>query len=811
MNPQRHQQANAIFLAACDLDPAAIPAFVRERCGEDAALEQQVYAMLAADAQDDGFLEGGTATAEPGVPDRIGGERGYRLLKRLGAGGMGEVWLAERADGEFRQRVAIKLLQAGQRLSREALRRFRAERQILAAFNHPHIARLLDGGTLPGGAPYLVMEYIDGEAIDAWCARHALAARARVALFLKVCDAVQAAHQALIVHRDLKPSNILVGVDGQPKLLDFGIAKVLNAELFAHSLVQTRTGVAPMTLAYASPEQVRGEAVGTASDVYSLAVVLYELLTGVLPYRTPTADPVSMARAVCEQPPDAPSRQAASARSDRGAAGMHVELRGDLDAILLKALRKEPAERYRSVEQLAGDLQRWLSGLPVQARRGSRAYAARKFIGRHRWAVIAATLALGATFAFIVALQAQLRRVEVERDKAEAMTGFMVSVFDRTDPETDSAIAALDPATITMRQVIDENAPRVERELGAQPEAQARLLAVIARIYSGLDLQAQSLHYGELALRRLEETGQVPSAASVDARLYLMTPLYYAGRLDEAMAQGQQAVAEARSLEPDGGFHTARALHSRATMHRLQGDLDRDEADAIAAVDMMKRVRPGSAYVSVAMKEVAQVASLRGDHARCEAVSREAMDGWPARLGRAHVYFVSILQLHAGCLHALGQHAAAEAEVREALAVFERTRGAHSPSAARARLQLGRMLNQRGAWAQAEAPLRAALATFEAALGAGHLDTAATTVALAEARCGQGATDEALPMFERAIAALQSQATTLAAARLRLGICLAASDPVRAASELDAAIAWLDAHAPMHPDRVRAEEIRKSL
>jgi serine/threonine protein kinase len=330
----------------------------------------------------------------------------YRILREIGAGGMGVVYLSERQD-TYQKRVAIKVVRAGM-ASDEVVRRFRNERQILADLDHPSIGRLLDGGTTTGGSPYLVMEYIDGEPITDYCDNRCLSIADRLRLFQTVCAAVHHAHQHLVIHRDLKPANILITRDGTPKLLDFGIAKLLGPDNGDTAL--TRIGTAPMTPGYASPEQARGELVSTASDTYSLGVLLYELLCGQRPYSLPpNARPSDIERAICNTIPSSPSTRASSSAPEvstrRGTSPQRLKraLAGDLDTIVLMAMRKEPDRRYASVAQLADDVRRHLEGLPVAARRDTFSYRLTKSVARNRVVYRQAALLLVVIFFFIAA------------------------------------------------------------------------------------------------------------------------------------------------------------------------------------------------------------------------------------------------------------------------------------------------------------------------------------------------------------------------------------------------------------------------
>lgn len=413
--PQDWQRVNELFQAALERDLPGQAAFLDEACAGEAAVREQVERLLAAHRRAGGFLEG---SAVPELAALLSQEDGrdigrqfgaYKVVRELGEGGMGAVYLAERADESYSKQVAIKLIKPG--MDTEAvLRHFRNERQILASFEHPNIARLLDGGTTDDGSPYFVMEYIEGRPIDAYCDEHALTVAERLRLFHLAGAAVSYAHQRLVVHRDIKPSNILVGADGVPKLLDFGIAKILNPDLAPASL-PTATGLRLMTPEYASPEQVQGLPATTLTDVYSLGVVLYELLSGRPPYSFKSRSPLDIAEAICGTEPERPSTVAP--------AGVRRLLRGDLDNVVLMALRKEPARRYRSVEHLCEDLRRHTVGLPVSARQDTLGYRTGKFVRRNRLAVAAAALLATSLAGGVVATAREAQRARVQQERAE--------------------------------------------------------------------------------------------------------------------------------------------------------------------------------------------------------------------------------------------------------------------------------------------------------------------------------------------------------------------------------------------------------
>src|SRR5215475_7110510 len=440
MKPERWRQIESLYYTALDCDAARRAAFFDEACAGDEELRREVESLLAAHEPAEGFLAtpalkiATEQIAEEQARSIVGRQLGhYRLLSQLGAGGMGEVYLAARADDQYRKQVAIKLVKRGMDTD-NILRRFRHERQILAALDHPNISRLLDGGVSEDGLPYFVMEYIAGSPITEYCDSHQLSTEARLELFRQVCAAVHYAHQNLVVHRDLKPGNILVTEEGAPRLLDFGIAKVFNPELAYPTLDLTAPETRLITPEYASPEQVRGEPITTASDIYSLGVVLYELLTGHHPYSARNLPPSEIIRIVCEKEPEKPSDsiadyglQVADSKSrwplvSRFKTRMRFltrnpqSLRGDVDNIVLMALRKEPQRRYGSVMQFSEDLRRHLEGLPVIARKDTLGYRSAKYLQRHKAGVAAAAVIVALVIGFIVSLAVKSARVTRERD-----------------------------------------------------------------------------------------------------------------------------------------------------------------------------------------------------------------------------------------------------------------------------------------------------------------------------------------------------------------------------------------------------------
>ena len=383
---------------------------------------------------------------------------------------------AVRDDDQFRKRVALKMIKPG-RETGLVLRRFRYEREILAGLDHPHIAALYDGGVTDDGHPYFAMEYVEGEPIDRFCARRALSVGQRLALFGSVCAAVQYAHRNLVVHRDLKPSNILVTAEGTVKLLDFGIAKLLGENAEGERTGFTEAGFQPMTADYASPEQVRGEPITTASDVYSLGVVLFELLAGRRPYRLDGLPAAEMLRIVAEVEPARPSTVAASPRDASAIAG-------ELDNIVHMALRKEPGRRYSSVEQFGEDLRRFRAGLPVIAQRATAGYRFRKFVARHRAGAVALALVIPTLVGGVVATVWQARVAQGERDRAEEVNAFLRDMLRSVAPTERGR-------EVTVAQVLADAAGRVER-LASRPELEEELRTTIGTTYLSLGLSDEA-------------------------------------------------------------------------------------------------------------------------------------------------------------------------------------------------------------------------------------------------------------------------------------------------------------------------------
>ena len=507
MTPQRWAQIRQIFDDALEKPQRERGAYLGTACAGDGELRREVESLLASHDESKEFLATPAADLNqvmlgmessgtiPRVP-RVGP---YLLEKRIGSGGMGSVWLAFRSDQEFEKKVAVKMVRRGMD-SAEILRRFRMERQLLAGLDHPNIARLIDGGSTPEGLPYLVMEYVEGTRIDQFCERHKSTISERLTMFRSVCAAVQYAHSNLVVHRDIKAGNILVTKDGTPKLLDFGIAKLIPTEFSPEAAAETRPELRPMTLEYASPEQVRGESITTASDVYSLGVLLYKLLTNKFPFSGPdTQSRMGMQQAICEKEPPRPSSVILSdAHSavpeptqkfeitleetrEKARRRLKRKLSGDLDMISLKALRKEPARRYLSAEQFSEDVRRYLEGRPVRARGDTLGYRTLKFVQRNAAGVSAMTAVLALFLAGTVWLAVTARRTEAQlksaRDRELALAPDLIRAYDRLgEPRRAVETARAFLTTHPERADVRRDLGLAEIKLGDQEPGEAEAL-----------------------------------------------------------------------------------------------------------------------------------------------------------------------------------------------------------------------------------------------------------------------------------------------------------------------------------------------
>lgn len=604
MTPSRWAEVRRVFEALWDVPRERLATRLGELCRDDSDLRREVERLLWADRRATGFL-GRPGRDAPAPPDDalLGRHVGpYRLLEVLGRGGMSTVYLAERDDGEYRQRVALKRIHP-RAMSREALARFRRERQLLAGLEHPHIARFLGGGTSEDGWPYLVMERVEGLPLDVYCDRHRLSVDDRLDLFLQLLDAVRYAHSNLLVHRDLKPENVLVRHDGVVKLLDFGIAKLLEPRL---AVGLTRTGTVPMTPAYASPEQVRGAPITTGSDVYSLGVLLYELLSGRRPYGRGDVSERQLEDAILYAEPRPLSDAVRRNGKDGGttATDLTRRLRGDLDVIVATALKKDPGERYASVEQLAEDLRRHRESRPIRARPATLRYRAFRFIQRHRIGVAAVLFLTFLLTGFVTALSFQAERVRNERERAEQVSQFLIELFSVSDPDVAPGGEA------TARELLTRGTRRLVDDL-EDPLARADVLETLGRVHLrlGMSTEAEPLFRRSLALRRMELGADHPDTAA--GLHHLGLGLVDRGELEAARDVFEKALVIRRRRLGERHPEVADTLEGLAQLHWRAERLGDAEALLRQAVEI-RRGDPEVLHRARSLSDLGAVLMQRG-------------------------------------------------------------------------------------------------------------------------------------------------------------------------------------------------------
>jgi len=805
----RWERLQQLFSRAVELSGPERKTFVDAETADDPALRAELLELLACD---NGGRRTGPLTLALGAAldtttrDRrkalVGRVLGnYKLVSVLGHGGTGTVYLGERADRQYSAQVAVKIVDNGTMQGELGLR-FRAERQILASLNHANIARLIDAGETEEGNPYLVMEYVHGEPLDRFCDRQRLGLNERLQLFLDICGAVQYAHQNLVVHRDLKPANILVTAEGAPKLLDFGIAKLLDAGEAAAAMALTRMNDRLLTPEYASPEQILGRPVTTASDVYALGVVLYELLTGLRPYTVPaSASQLELERSICITDPLRPSAAVKRARESGPLEGqseilavaaarklvpekLQKRLVGDIDAIVMRALRKEPQHRYTSIEQLATDVRRFLSREPVSARQGNWLYYSQRFVRRHAFGVSAGAAFMVFIIAFAVSMSVQRQRIAAERDRAEQqgeraerVSSFMLDVFTSADPFDSYGKVGRE---VTARELLDQAARSIQGgELDDQPEARARLLEAIGRAYQRQGQPERAIAFLEDSLRIRKETPSATGSAMGSALAELAAALRKAGRFDESDSRLKEALEISRIANDQHSMAYARLLIDIGRLHIEQSRPLEAEKILNTALQLARELRgPRDPEVAAILSDISVAQSWRDDLESAERTAQEAVriyettnqkhpDRIMADYRLAEVYFQRGRITEAGTLYerALGsqkmlygdassrvgdtldslarvrlaQNRIAEAEklTREALAAYKLSRGEEHYGTAYLQSSLAQILTRQGKYLEAEDLLRRALDVFAKTLPTDHQYVASTEYLLGEVLLAQ--------------------------------------------------------------------------
>lgn len=736
MKSSRWEAAAALFDLALEQPASERAEFIRAACGADLELLERVRAMLRVDAAASPLLDAtpenlaaalAADAATPLTGQRIGP---YTLLDILGRGGMGVVYLAQRED--VGKQVALKLV-AGGLASPDRVARFLQERRVLAQLEHPHIARMLDAGVTEDGTPWLAMEYVPGQPIDVYCQSREISLDQRLALFERVCGAVAYAHRHLVVHRDLKPSNILIGLDGEPRLVDFGIAKLLDAST-SDGEPQTVTMLRPMTPQYASPEQIQGGVITTASDVYQLGALLFELLTDRRAHeqraeRSPTHPDAQVPK---------PSRVADRRRAR--------QLAGDLDNIVRKTTESEPQRRYATAEQLAEDVRRHREGLPVLARPASSAYRFRKFVGRHRVGSAMAAAAVLGLLGFALAMEEQARRVAAQRNRAEQVSQLLVDLLAGADP----TVAQGD--TITVAAVLDRGTTRVRSDVTLGPEVKGRLLRVIANAYRNLGQMDRSIALLGEGVTTMRSTLPPKDKARLEATKLLASWLALAGAQDSAAALVHEALVAGRALPASRRAELADIVSTDAFVKQMAANAEGARAAYEEALALY-RATPDSLSegFEAALVNLGFLAEARGDRSASENFWREALRRRRARLGSNHSLTAKSMMDLSKVLVETNQLEEAEQLVLEAVAVQRRVYSGPHSEVLGGLIAAARVLGQRGKAAEAETKLREALAMGSELYGADSDALAMTTANLAGYVQQQGRLDEAAEIHRAAL------------------------------------------------------------
>ena len=757
LTPIRLERVRALFDAALEVETAERHAWLARECGGDHALREEVASLLAAlDRADDRWDRPAGDVLATALRDDHAGVIGtrigaYEVVRLVGMGGMGAVYEGVRADAQFHKRVALKFLRRG--LEGDlAIRRFRYERQILASLSHKNIAALLDGGVTPDGQPYIVMEFVDGVPITRYAAAQRLALPQRLQLLRQVCAAVQHAHQHLVVHRDLKPGNILVTADGTVKLLDFGIARLLREGEGPDQLPPTQGGAHAFTPDYASPEQVRGLPVATASDLYALGVIACELLAGARPFTFEGKLFAEMQALICEAPAPAPSALVTAAHAATvGPGGTSVarlrrQLAGDVDAIVLQLLRKEPQRRYASAEQLGEEWRRVLEGRPVTARRDRLGYRAAKFLRRRRVEVAAGAIAAAALVGGAVATARQAQRARIERAKAQQVNHFLSTMLASVDPGN----AGRD---VTVAQVLSQAARDVERQQLA-PEVEAQIRHTLGQTYTELGLyDSATVHIERAVELRRREFGELDQRTSMSLS-YLAALSEARGDFEEAEAIGRRVLDLQRRITPPAPSELATALDNVARVVEQQGRLAEAmkyklESAAIRRASSDSASRDALPYT---LNNLSVSYQYLGDFGRAETLAVEALEAEARVRGRGSVTYGSALRNLAGIYESQNRLERADSVARRSIEVLRPVVGPSHPEYLRSMVMLAGIGVSRRDWPGAERAAREVTAQVGGALHESHPQSAVALQYLGLALSGQGKVAGADSALRRSLA-----------------------------------------------------------
>ncbi len=781
---ERYRRAQAIVHDLLERGPEQREAGIESACGGDATLRREVEWLLASvdgtlvEVRAGGILDGGVASIastlltdvqlESVAPSR------YRLIERIGEGGMGQVWMAEREQGRARQLVALKMLRGAGLGDEAAVARFLEEGRILASLNHPNIAHLVEAGQGADGSPFLAMEYVDGKPVDRWCVQHDASMRKRIELFIKICAAVEYAHASLVIHRDLKPGNILVDAGGAPKLLDFGIARLLDTERPGTRAV---TATRAMTLAYASPEQIEGRRLGTASDIYSLGVVLYEMLTGARPFDHLETDHARSNAIVSGHV--APPSQLLRRTDPDARRRVPRKIPADLDAIVIKALRREPGQRYRSAADFADDLSAFLASRPVQARRGQVGYRLRRFAWRNRWLLAASLFAVAIASGFTWRTVLAEREARTQAAISDRVSEFLVSVFAASDSNVNKQLTH----ELTAQDVLDAGAARVDSELADQPLIRARLYEAIGNAYRHMNVNAK----GVALLRKAADIHLDPSvdqpldaARCLEAMANAMANGQFPAKEAEIAARealalnerltapGSQSIANAwmvLSLALNRAGNLVAAERAARTTYAMNEDLAKDEGNRLGAAtgnlciilsnrgmfdaagpycqrNYENRLAEGRQVVlAMAQSRLAQWRAANGDTAGALAVSDDAIKLVRELKGGVSAFGTIFTLRRAVILDDAGRHDEArplfEKVLADSLAIDGRDSGEHLE----ARMQFARHEARSGRHAEAIATLRELVPAITLRYGSDDPRSLIVRTVLAQALLDSGVAD----------------------------------------------------------------------
>ncbi len=701
MDKNSWKKIKQLFNQCIDMDSEQVDRYLSENTRGEDEIYHQVKQMLEIDStQSSAITQSVSSTVQNYVSQQFSLQQGdhigaYEIISKIGEGGMGTVFLAHRNDDSFTQHVAIKIIHSTS-INTETLQRFQNERQILANLNHPNIARLLDGGATESGLPYLVMEYVEGLPIVEYCQSRQLNLIHRIKLFLQVCEAIKYAHQNLIVHRDIKPANILVSEEGQIKLLDFGIAKILQPENFTHAISETQSEIRMLTPENASPEQILGEAVTTRTDVYSLGNLLYQLLTEQKLFDFDKENRLTMERLICEQTPLKPSNNINSNFSllqhkpgtqktivKISLDSLKKNLQGDLDIIILKALQKDPDRRYQSVEQLSDDIQRHLDNFPIQARGDSIYYRARKFFQRNTMLVSMASLFGVSLVIFIIvlllqskALEAQKLRAVFEAENAKIISDFMIDIFDSSDPNNNSG------ENLNASELLD-NAKQKINQLQDKPGLQAAMLQAIGRVYMKLGKYDQALQLIERSVVLTDNANDLTPQQLAESYSIRADLQFELGNYDQTEAFYLQALEILQSQEEkDEDEITSNQLGLVAVLTELQRN---EEALPIQQKILQRQLHkygPDSREVGEAYTFMGNVLRRLGRYQEAESALLKALSNKRISYGTMHLETAHTLNQLARTQTFLKKYDEALAFAREGLTIRQKIHQSDNPEIA---------------------------------------------------------------------------------------------------------------------------------